>query len=370
MTLKHYGWLVSPYTAKTRSYLHFKRIDFVDTHPSLPTLYHRIQKAVGRMIMPTVELPDGTWLQDSSDIIDALDARHPEPSVVPPGPTQRLASSLLELYGDEWLPMVALHYRWNTPENAAFALSEFSREGLPWLPAFIGRRAVSGVAKRMRGYLPVLGVTSDTRGGVEAAGRRLIAQLDLHFGEHPYLLGSRPCIGDFAIFGPLWAHLYRDPGSTHLFADAPHVRAWFQRLLDPSSQVGAFVSDDEVPVTLDPIFATLFEEQVSWLTRLVAAIDHWCAEHPQAERVPRALGTDAFCIGGASGSRKLITFVQYKAQRAIVPYQALSDDERAPVDEWIARVAGPKACLPRIDNRFTRQDFRTVLEARTPSPSA
>ncbi|MFP6683817.1 MAG: glutathione S-transferase family protein [Polyangiaceae bacterium] len=361
MTLKHYGWLVSPYSAKTRSYLRYKGIAFSDEHPTIPALYGRIQKAVGRMIMPTVEQPDGTWLQDSSDIIDALETQHPTPAVEPDGPTQALASSLLELYGDEWLPMMALHYRWNTPANRAFALAEFAREGLPWLPGFIGRRAVQPVAKRMAGYLPALGVTADTIPGVERAAEKLISQLDVHLADHAYLLGDRPCVGDFALFGPLWAHLFRDPGSTALFDEATHVRSWMRRLLTARPADGDFISDDEVPASLDPVFATVFQETITWITRLVTAIDSWCSAHPDAERVPRALGHDAFSVGGASGTRKLITFVQYKAQRAILPYQALTTVAREPVDAWIARVAGEEAKLPTIAHPFERREFRTVL---------
>ncbi len=75
--LRHHGWPVSPYSAKTRSTLRFKGIDIEDDIPTARQLRTRIQRAVGRMVMPTVELPDGTWLQDSSDIIDELEAGEP-----------------------------------------------------------------------------------------------------------------------------------------------------------------------------------------------------------------------------------------------------------------------------------------------------
>ena len=119
----HYGWLVSPYSAKTRSYLRYAGVAHTDTAPTAWTLYRKIQPAVGRIIMPTVQLADGTWLQDSSAIIDHFEAQPDTPTVIPQGPTQAVACALLEVFADEWLPMAALHYRWNTPENKAFALS-------------------------------------------------------------------------------------------------------------------------------------------------------------------------------------------------------------------------------------------------------
>ena len=195
---QHYGWPVSPYSAKTRAYLRYKGIPFADRTPNIFTLNYRVRKAVGKFIMPTVELPDGTWLQDSSDIIDKLELAHPAPSVFPSEPKQKMASALMELHADEWLPMVALHYRWNIPENAAFAMREFSRYALPGVPSFLGQIPIRKTAERLRGYLPILGVNEATIPGVERYAAQLIEDLDVHFRAHDFLLGARPCMGDFA----------------------------------------------------------------------------------------------------------------------------------------------------------------------------
>ena len=68
--MKLYGWPVSPYTQKVRSYLLTRGIPFEDIQPAAPTLFRTIKGAVGKSIMPTVQLDDGQWLQDSSIIID------------------------------------------------------------------------------------------------------------------------------------------------------------------------------------------------------------------------------------------------------------------------------------------------------------
>jgi len=358
--LQHFGWDVSPYSAKTRSYLRFKGIPHDDVHPTARQLYSTISKAVGRMIMPTVRMPDGTWLQDTSDIIDTLEAAHPEPSIVPRGPSQRLAALLLELHADEWLPTVIMHTRWNVPENAAFARREFAREGLPWLPRFLGEQVVAPMWKRMSGYRAILGIRPETVPGIEAFGRELIARLDAHFAIHPFVLGGRPCIGDFALFGPLWAHMWRDPGTRDWFAAAPHVEAWMERLQSDRTE-GDFLADDEVPATLDPIFATLFTEHWQFLTDLVGRIDAWCGENPGATRVPRSLGEHAFVIGGVSGTRKLITFTQWMLQRPLDAYAAFDDEERARADAWLARVGGTEALTLQIAHPFVRNGFAMAL---------
>jgi hypothetical protein len=42
-------------------------------------------------VVPQIESASGEWLQDSSEMIDVLDARHPQAPVVPEGPRQCLA---------------------------------------------------------------------------------------------------------------------------------------------------------------------------------------------------------------------------------------------------------------------------------------
>ncbi len=357
MKYRHHSWLVSPYSAKTRACFAYKQVEFLDAPPTALKLFGAIKKAVGKPVMPTVQTPAGAWLQDSSDIIDHLESAFPERRVIPAGPTQRLAALLLEMHGDEWLTMPSMHYRWNRPANAAFAIGEFARNGLPWLPGFIGRRLIKPMAGKMAGYRPILGIKPETVPGIEAFTEGLIAQLEVHLKAHPFLFGTRPSVGDFALYGPLWAHLWRDPASRELYAQAPHVEAWFERLAKPTGEAGEFLPDDEVPETLDPIFATLFAEQMAWVRDLVAAIDRYCEGHPEATRVPRSLGDHAFVIGGRQGTRRLITFSQWMAQR---PLDAYREAEGA-AEGWLARIGHPDGMRFEIANRFERRDFEMRL---------
>ncbi len=359
---EHLGWPVSPYTAKTRSYLHWKGLPFVERRPTLFALQTRIKRAVGRAIMPTVRTPDGQWLQDSSAIIDALEARHPQRGITPPGPRQRVAALLLELHGDEWLILPAMHYRWHTPASAAFVIEEFARDGFPSLPRFLSRHTAAHLAERMRRHLPDLGVSPRTIPGIERFTEGLITALERHLSARDYLLGGRPCIGDFALYAPLWAHLYRDPGTTALFDDAPSVRAWFRRLNAAVQPEGHFLPGDEVPETLDPIFRAIFEEQLPWIATLIRAVDLWCARHPGRERLPRTLGIAPFHIGGSAGERSLLTEAQWKAQRPLAAYAALAPPARAEVDRWLDRVGGAEAMQIAPGNPLVRRDFRCVLE--------
>ncbi len=359
MTLIHYGWDVSPYSAKTRTYLRYKGIPHDDRHPNAWMLMRTIAKAVGKPVMPTIHEPGpggGAWMQDTSDIIDALEARHPEPSIHPPGPTQRLASHLMELHADEWLPTVIMHTRWNYPDSTAFAIDEFAREGLPGWPKFLARRIIKPMADRMAAYRPKLGISAATEPGIEAFTKELIARLQGHFAAHDFLLGGRPCLGDFALFGPLWAHVWRDPGTTSWFDDAPDVVRWFERMQAPEAP-GEWVPDDEVPATLDAVYRTMFEEQWAYLKDLVGVIDAWAAEHPDATRLPRVLGDHEFVFGGARGTRRLITFSQWMLQRSLDAYEAAD----GAADAWLERVGGAEALTLRVTHRTERRNFKEVL---------
>jgi len=125
---------------------------------------------------------------------------------------QRLVALLLELYGDEWLIIPAMHYRWSViDQQRDFIMSEFGKLSAPGASyeeqIAIGERT----SRAFSGMLPALGITAATIPGIEMAYLEFLDQLNEHFGHYDFLLGSRPSIGDFGFMGPLYAHLARDP---------------------------------------------------------------------------------------------------------------------------------------------------------------
>lgn len=381
-----YGWLVSPYTAKVRSMLHHKGITFSDTTPTATQLLTRVRPAVGRLIMPAVHLSDGSWRQDSALICDEIEAEHPEPNLRPSGAAQQLASSLLELHADEWLPLLALHYRW--AHNEAWAVDEFARCGFPLLPGSLGAQLVRPVASKMKSIRRVQGAAPGTHAGIEAYAASLISHLEEHLRSSglPFLLGGRPCRGDFALYGPLWSHLFRDPSSRPLYEEATHVVAWFERLhghaadaafpnlpcrVPPShaandaDATAAFLPADEVPESLDGLFKGVFAEQWDFLARLSQQLDAHLDEQQQQQqqaatasgsgdagsgggggtrlRVPRALGTLPFTVGGAAGERRAVIYQLWRMQRSLDAFAALElapsrDLELRSAQAWLSRL--------------------------------
>ena len=154
------GAQVSYYTGKVRAYLQYKRIPFAEVAATREIYRDVIVPRTGVRFIPVLISDDDIAVQDSTAIIDFLERRHPDPGIYPPGSVQRLAALLLEVYADEWLLLPAMHYRWNVPENRAFAIEEFGRLSVPSADAAeqraIGEKLAGPFARPPVGHLDVL----------------------------------------------------------------------------------------------------------------------------------------------------------------------------------------------------------------------
>src|SRR5204862_5877980 len=105
------GAEMSPYSVKVRSYFRYKGIphQWVLRNAASQAEYEKHAKMP---IIPLVVTPDGTGIQDSTPIIDAMEKLHPEPSIHPDDPVTRFVSALIEEFGDEWGNKWMFHYRW------------------------------------------------------------------------------------------------------------------------------------------------------------------------------------------------------------------------------------------------------------------
>ena len=369
MTDKHilYGTEFSLYSGKARCYMRYKRIPFDEVLSSLSVYRETIIPKTGVRFIPVVKTPDGHYLQDTSHIIDSLEQSFPERSVMPDTPCQRLAALLLELYGDEWLLMPAMHYRWNF-DNFPFIYDEFGRSLFPRWPGFVRRILGKRIGARFRGFLPMLGITDVNRNVLEDWYEKdFLPVLDRHFKDHDFLFGGRPSIGDFGLIGPLYAHLYRDPYPGNLMRrDAPHVAAWVERMIQPTDHYGEWLADDDIAETLTPIFRRMFAEHWPVLTATATKLGHWAKENEGPE-VPRNIGKHRFSIGGVEETRAVLPGSIWKMQRPLDCYNSLSDNARQPVDEFLGRVGGLPALQFPLPVRVTRINNKLNLDAEKSS---
>jgi glutathione S-transferase len=362
------GAPVSLYSGKARGYLRWKGVDF-DERLSTASVYKTdILPRIGWPVIPVVIHNDGSekgvTLQDTTEIIDYIEQQEGTASVYPEGACQKLAALILELFGDEWLVIPAMHYRWIY--NHAFAQAEFGRMSFPELPAKEQIAAVSEAVKFFSGATSVLGANPTSAKAVEAAYEAFLAAFSTHLEHYEFLFGSRPSIADFGFLGPLYAHLLRDPASGEIMERlAPRVADWTRRTHVCQVELsGNFLSDDTVPDTLLPILRMFSEQHLPVLLDTMSAINSWAAENPETRELPRLLGFNKAMIGHGElrteTDRGIFPYPVWMLQRVTDHLSSLTgaDRERA---EALLRAVGAEALIDlEMPIRLKRENFKLV----------
>jgi glutathione S-transferase len=304
-----FAWSLSYFSAKIRAYLRYKEFHGVLKYEEIlatrDLMENYIVPATGAGVVPQVQAPNDDWIQDSSEIIDVLEANHPQAPIIPTGPRQRLVSYLIELLADEWMLPWGFWERWHyslkdvTPNHEAFNAQQW---GILWAPDGTGlerREAARFVFKEIMSIdnpdeamfgpysgLVQLGVTEKTQDAWTSSMRNMLGLLETHFDTHDYVLGGSPTLGDFALIGPLYAHLFRDPVPGFMMrTEFPLVCEWIERTngsdeasarsykqtyykLEDGKLVGQpaagnngeLLADDQIPESLLPFLSVFFDE--------------------------------------------------------------------------------------------------------------
>ena len=248
-----FTWSLSYFSAKIRAYMRYKEfhgaLKFEEILATQDLLVNYLVPATGAAVVPQVQTPNDDWLQDSSEIIDSLETNHPEAPIIPTGPRQRLVSYLIELLADEWMLPWGFWERWHyslkdvTPNHEAFNAQQWGPIFNPDGTGSERRESARFVFKEMMRIdnpaeavvgpysgLRQLGVTEKTQEAWTQSMRNMLRLLETHFDTHDYVLGGCPTLGDFALMGPLYAHLYRDPVPGFMMrTEFPLVCEWIER---------------------------------------------------------------------------------------------------------------------------------------------
>jgi glutathione S-transferase len=260
-----HGMMQSYFTRKMTGYLDYKGI---------PWLFRRFPGVSAASMaagfpggVPVVETPAGEFMWDSTSMIHHLELRFPEPAVLPPDSALRFLCYVVEDAADEWLYRPAVGTRWHFAENAAVGGFELARDIAVKMPVACDQ-AHAGVGAHVRSSCPPLGVRPETIGRwVDDVLRPWLRVLGAHLARRPYLLGDRPSLADFALFGGDAAHFVNDPLCRRwVEADAPAVAEHTHRLLEPEDeQFGGW--DDAVPATLTAVLAEFGRHYLPWVSR-------------------------------------------------------------------------------------------------------
>lgn len=249
-----HGLDLSYFTGKLEAYLRAKGIAY-ELREMTTGSFQACGRATGVLQMPQVEMPDGTWLTDTTLIIRHLESTHLQARITPVDPVARFMSLFLEDFGDETLWRPALYYRWAFTDDARLMSGRIARgmlRDVP-LPFFLRRQMI---LRRQQGiYLRKDGVTPSTRAAIEQLYAATLDAMEFALQHHPFVMGARPTEADFGLFGSMFRHFFSDPTPARLMRErAPRTLAWVTRLwaLTPSAFADA-APVVSVPSTLAPL---------------------------------------------------------------------------------------------------------------------
>lgn len=339
-----YAWEVSYFGGKLRSYLRHKGIPYTEVRPTIFDYYFKLKRRTGVAAIPVVVLPEGAWLQDTSEIIDFLEHRYPQRAVIPATPVQRFSAYLLEMWGDEfWIP-TGLHTRWcHMEENYAFLEQDMAENLLPGWPRWLQDKASAKVAQHMADFLTSTGVVPEQFELLHRWTLQQLDWLDAHFATSPYLLGDRPSLGDFGLMGPLYGHLSRDPWpAQHLIKPRPHLKAWIERMNERGRDMGEYQPRDTIPDTLLPLLSRLLTDMLSYLEGNLEQLRQFMLVHPGADSWPRFIGSTEISMLDGRYSRPAMPYVLWMYQRMMAVFRASADDERDVVRQWLREQAAER----------------------------
>lgn len=360
-----FGAEISYYTGKVRAYLRWSGLPFNEVLADAEVYRHIIVPGVGAAVIPVLRTPEGELLQDSTHIIDTLDARHAGRDrvnpVYPAGPVQKLVAPMLETYGDEWLVIPAMHYRWQ--HNRAWAEAQFGALSAPHASPQQQRDIGARRAAPFAAAADLLGASPSMHEAVERSYEGLLRELDAHFGQYPALLGASTTMADFGLIGPLYAHLWRDPASgAHMRGVAPHVARWVEQLqFNPAGLRGEVLPGDAIADTLKPVLRRMAREQLPVLVDTAQRVRHWMSEHP-GEALPRSLGSHAFTLEGCTGKRIVRPYSLWMLQRVRDHLLSLRGEDRTRADALLQAV-GADALIDFPDPPRLARDRLSVKPA-------
>lgn len=371
-----YGAPPSLYTAKVRACFRKNAIPFEERFQSHPHYREKILPVANNHRIPVVEFTDGKVVQDSTLILDEIEARYPQ--LPKPSGAMRLLELFVESFADRCLLKAAMHYRWNFPEqNLTFITGEFGRI-LRFGDPDQWQSAGQSIASRMSAYLPPLGITPETIPSIETAYLKLLDALNSHFIHHPYLLGASPSRADYGLMGPLFAHLGRDPHPARIMLQkATLVYRWTERMNAPEETSPEFpdkatghFTPDALPKTLIEVLTRIAMEYVPELKATANAFQSWITQHPDTPAgtpvSPKgqdqpSFGPIQYELEGATIHQASAGHTLWMNQRITDAFAALQQSEKAAALALFSSIGAEAVLTLQVPRRLSRLQNRLSL---------
>lgn len=215
LILHHYP--TSPFSEKVRLILGYKQlawksviVPMVMPKPDVVALTGGYRKT------PFLQIGSHIYC-DTALISDVLEHLQPTPTLYPP--SHKGLARVLAQWADDKLFWAAMG--WNfSPQGAAQMFGGGAPE--QWGPV---AKAFGEDRAKMRVAVPRM-PPADAAAAYKSYLRRLSDMLD----EQPFLLGSAPCVADFAAYHPLWFTRTQTSVMSDILNATPAVLAWMDRM--------------------------------------------------------------------------------------------------------------------------------------------
>ncbi|MFT3693902.1 MAG: glutathione S-transferase family protein [Kofleriaceae bacterium] len=192
-TIVLHQWEISPFCGKVRRILEHKQLAFtVENYNGIKGRHAAKLSAVGKL--PVLDY-DGERIQDSSDIAEFLEAKHPAPPVFPRDPVERAQAHFWEDWADESLYWFEVYFRFMDADAATKSIALLAAGRPSFERMLLGRVVKKSHKKALHGQ----GLGRLTRDRVVAKFCEHLDQLDAILTKQPFLVGSERSIADIAV---------------------------------------------------------------------------------------------------------------------------------------------------------------------------
>ena len=318
-----FGAEMSPYSVKVRAYFRYKGIP----HQWLSRRANEedFQKYARLPIVPLVVTPDGTGIQDSTPIMEKLEADFPEPSIHPEDPDLNFLSALIEEYGDEWGNKLMFHHRWFGEADQLATAHVLARGGMPDASWEEVDKAASSVRERMVSRVHFTGSSPENAPLISGYLDQLLEILKLHLVDRKYLFGARPAFADFGLGLQVYEMALDPTAGAIIRARAPEVLAWAYRMTEPRND-GPFENWKSLKLTLEPLLRDAGEFFLPWSTANAKALE------AGDESFSVSLGGKAYVQGPQKYHARSLNVLRSR-------YEAVSDKSK------LVSILGETGCL-------------------------
>lgn len=317
-----HGALGSPYSLKIRAVMRYRRLPHIWMHGM--ATHGAALAQVKAPVIPVVQFPDGSWHNDSTPLIYALEDAHKARSIVPDDPGQAFLAHLIEDFADEWLTKAMFGWRWLAPvdqeQMSRWLAFDASKGG--GLTRSLGHAAM--FRERQVGRMAIVGCTAENFPLIERSARDVLAALEGLVVDRHCLFGTRPSLAEFGLYGQI-SQFGVDPTPEAIMrTDYPYTYRWLAHVDDMSGVEGEWDAAHAVPS--DAVRAILTVAGAVYLPFLIANAGALAAGEGEVRLT--ALGHD-YRQGVFKYQAKCLADLRGR-------YAALPNDARARIDPLLA----------------------------------